>query len=59
MTDAEMRQQKERFIRLMRSNNSKNEPTGPFTGRCNQCGSKNLWDDNMNYGCKDCGKFKC
>lgn len=42
----------------MKINNPKNEPVGPFTGRCSTCGSKNLWDDNMNYGCKDCGKFK-
>lgn len=40
-----------------------NRPTPPppprrryYTGRC-ECGSKNLWDDNAVYGCKDCGKF--
>lgn len=35
-------------------NNPNNEPTGPFTGRCPRCGSKNLWDDNLAYGCNDC-----
>jgi len=39
----------------MRSNNPKNEPVGPYTGRCDACGSKDLWDDNLHYGCKDCG----
>ena len=36
-------------------NNPKNEPVGHFTGRCGHCGSDNLWDDNLAYGCKDCG----
>lgn len=41
--------------RMKTHNNPKNEPTGPFTGRCPHCGSNRLWDDNMAYGCKDCG----
>lgn len=32
---------------------------GHYTGRCGKCGSKNLWDDNMAYGCNDCGAFWC
>jgi hypothetical protein len=35
-------------------NNPKNEPTGHFTGRCKHCGSKDLWDDNLAYGCNFC-----
>ena len=33
------------------------EPTGHFTGRCSECGSKNLWDDagTLAYGCRDFG----
>ena len=30
------------------------EPTGHFTGRCVHCGSKDLWDDNLAYGCNCC-----
>lgn len=22
---------------------------------CRYCGSKNIWDDNLNWGCNDCG----
>jgi hypothetical protein len=36
-------------------NNPNNEPVGPYTGRCAHCGSANLWDDNLAYGCDDCG----
>jgi uncharacterized protein (DUF983 family) len=36
-------------------NNPENKPVGHFTGRCKKCGSKNLWDDNLTYGCKNCG----
>lgn len=39
------------------SRNPENEPTGHYTGRCRKCGSKNLWDDNLAYGCNDCGAF--
>lgn len=39
--------------RMARNPNA--EPCGDFTGRCRKCGSKNLWDDNLHYGCKDCG----
>lgn len=35
--------------------NPLNEPTGHFTGRCGKCGSKDLWDDNLTYGCNNCG----
>jgi DNA-directed RNA polymerase subunit RPC12/RpoP len=40
---------------MRRQNNPNNEPTGDFTRRCSECGSKNLWDDNLAYGCNDCG----
>lgn len=36
-------------------NNPQNEPAGDFTGRCGKCGSKDLWDDNLVYGCNNCG----
>lgn len=36
--------------------NPNNEPTGHFTGRCGRCGSNDLWDDNLWYGCNNCGK---
>lgn len=41
----------------MRHNNPRSEPVGHFTGRCSRCGSKDLWDDNMHYGCNACGAF--
>lgn len=34
--------------------NPRNAPTGHFTGRC-KCGSDDLWDDNLCYGCNNCG----
>lgn len=37
--------------------NPNNEPTGHFTGRCGKCGSNDLWDDNLHYGCNNCGAF--
>jgi hypothetical protein len=40
---------------LRRRNNPLGEPVGPFTGRCAHCGSSNLWDDNLAYGCNACG----
>lgn len=41
--------------KLRRLNNPHNEPTGHYTGRCWRCGSKDLWDDNLAYGCNCCG----
>ena len=38
-------------------NNPNDEPTGHFTGRCMRCGSTDLWDDNLTYGCECCGGF--
>lgn len=32
--------------------------TGDYTGRCWRCGSNNLWDDNLSYGCNDCGMIR-
>lgn len=40
---------------LRRANNPNNEPVGRFTGRCAHCGSSELWDDNLAYGCNGCG----
>lgn len=31
------------------------ESTGHFTGRCRHCGSNDLWDYNLAYGCNKCG----
>lgn len=45
----------EELALLRRRNNPENAPVGHFTGRCAHCGSKNLWDDNLAYGCSDCG----
>ncbi len=36
-------------------NNPNNEPVGNHTGRCAHCGSNDLWDDNLAYGCNACG----
>lgn len=33
----------------------KSKATGHYTGRCGRCGSSNLWDDNLAYGCNSCG----
>lgn len=40
---------------LRRRNNPQGQPVGHHTGRCAHCGSSNLWDDNLAYGCNDCG----
>jgi hypothetical protein len=40
---------------LRAKNNPNAEPVGHHTGRCAHCGSNNLWDDNLAYGCKSCG----
>lgn len=31
---------------------------GDCTGFCYSCGSKELWGDNVAYGCKKCGKVR-
>jgi hypothetical protein len=41
--------------RLRDQNNPYGEPTGDFTGRCKECGSKDLWEDGLTYGCDCCG----
>ena len=43
------------LAQLRLKNNPTNAPVGPHTGRCAHCGSNNLWDDNLAYGCNDCG----
>ena len=40
-----------------RHNNPEAKPMGHFTGRCGKCGSSDLWDDNLHYGCNSCGAF--
>ena len=47
----------ESYEDLKRKNNPYNEPTGHFTGRCSRCGSNDLWDDNLHYGCNKCGAW--
>lgn len=42
---------------LRKKNNPRNERTGHYTGRCGRCGSRDLWDDIMHYGCNCCGAF--
>lgn len=49
----------QRLAQLRRQNNPGGEPTGHFTGRCGRCGSKDLWTDNMSYGCNCCGGIYC
>ena len=39
------------------ANNPNGEVCGHFTGRCSKCGSKDLWDDNLHYGCNSCNAF--
>jgi hypothetical protein len=51
------RQRLENMTPQQRANNPNAEPTGHFTGRCSKCGSNDLWDDNMHYGCNTCGAF--
>lgn len=51
----ESKKSAEELRRLREVNNPNNEPTGDFTGRCAQCGSRDLWDDNLTYGCDCCG----
>jgi len=43
------------LARLRKANNPRNEAVGHYTGRCRHCGSSNLWDDNLAYGCNSCG----
>ena len=42
---------------MRKSNNPQNKPTGHHTGRCSKCGSNDLWDDNLFYGCNSCGAW--
>ncbi len=48
-----------KYERLRRENNPAGRPTGDCTGRCWRCGSRNLWTDNLAYGCHDCGMIRC
>ena len=45
------------YERAMSHNNPQHEAVGDHTGRCRYCGSKDLWDDNLAYGCNNCGAF--
>lgn len=47
----------EELARLRQTNNPDNLPTGHYTGRCSHCGSKDLWDDHLAYGCNSCGRL--
>lgn len=33
----------------------KRPKVGDHTGLCSRCGSRRLWEDNLSYGCRDCG----
>ena len=35
-----------------------NSKGGDYTGKCWKCGSKDLWDDNLSYGCNSCGMIR-
>lgn len=50
-----LKRQESDLEKIRRRNNPNNEPTGHYTGRCGTCGSNNLWDDNLSYGCNNCG----
>ncbi len=43
------------YMKEQKKQNPNNEPTGHYTGRCSRCGSNDLWDDNLHYGCNNCG----
>ncbi len=45
----------EKLAALRKKNNPHDKPVGHFTGRCAHCGSSDLWDDNLAYGCNSCG----
>lgn len=47
----------EKLAALREKNNPNNEPSGPFTGRCQFCGSRRLWAHTPDYGCITCGAF--
>ena len=53
--DLELQEDGEAQERARETRNPNNEPTGDFTGRCRKCGSGDLWDDNLTYGCNTCG----
>lgn len=46
------------FIRDTTARHKERQPTGDFTGRCHKCGSNDLWDDNLTYGCNKCGMIR-
>ena len=49
-----VKQYSQEELDLQRFNNPFNQPIGHFTGRCGRCGSKDLWEDNLTYGCNCC-----
>ena len=51
------KEKEELLAEMLAKNNPLNEPVGHWSGRCKHCGSKDLWDDNIAYGCNDCGAF--
>ena len=42
-------------LQLQERENPRHEATGHYTGRCERCGSDDLWDDCTAYGCNRCG----
>jgi len=49
----------EELAEMRQRHNPSEKPVGDFTGRCRHCGSDNLWDDNLAYGCNACGAILC
>ena len=45
------------LIEMRIQNNPQEFPVGDHTGRCAYCGSDDLWDDNLAYGCNCCDVF--
>lgn len=45
----------DQLIQMRKQNNPQGLPVGHHTGRCAYCGSNDLWDDNLAYGCNSCG----
>lgn len=54
MLKPELPTNQDALAKLRQKNNPNNEPVGDFTGRCRHCGSNDLWDDNLAYGCNSC-----
>jgi len=47
------------LAQLRKVHNPNDEVVGPFTGRCTNCASRDLWtaDNMLDYGCSCCGAY--